>query len=278
MKKGNECPIAERLKKLYDEEKHIDLSERGWAVKVASQMYDSKILSHDDYSPHKSDYLHDDTKAHNIHETAEKALKRHINGGGMTPEWIKHYCDYFECSADYLIGKIDTPLHTCDIPLQVSTIKALKQIAAHDEVLEKSNSQNKERLNKKSGVMPVLVPTRIPFINFIASSKHFINLLSAFIYYLSSDTYTHLLDDTFHKIGDSLYPADENYTAGGSEIRINKDTNKALAKNLMDIYLEKLASEYKAQADANTGIAKKPDKQKKPNKNLEKTHEKPTIN
>lgn len=186
-------------------------------------------------------------------------------------------------SIDYLLGRSDftkdgNKYISSATGLKDKAINQLRNVKAHDVVLKHYNSKNKKRLNKQSGVMPVLVPARIPFINFIIESKHFINLLGAFIYYLSSDTYTHLLDDTFHKIGDSLYPADENYTAGGSEIRINKDTNKALAKNLMDIYLEKLASEYKAQADASTETVKTPRKQKKPNESPEKTHEKPTLN
>ncbi len=120
----------ERLVALY-RTKHIDvINERGWALRVAKEMYDTGILEHDDYKPHKNAETDvTDTKIHN-HSNTKHLLQGHVNGKNISIDWIKNYCIYFGCSSDYLLGFIDTPTHTQydDIPLKLETIQALKRI------------------------------------------------------------------------------------------------------------------------------------------------------
>lgn len=45
---------------------------------------------------------------------AEKTINNHLGKSdckNISVEWIKHYCDFFKCSADYLLGYIDLPTH-----------------------------------------------------------------------------------------------------------------------------------------------------------------------
>lgn len=158
--------------------------------------------------------------------------------------------DRWGVSIDYLLGRSDFTTDGNEYISSVTglsdgSINQLRKVALHDNFLQKSNDKNDKR-NDNLSVRPVLHSLRIPIINFILESKSFINLINDFIYYLDSDRFTNLLDGTFHKLPTKeIIPADNDLIAGGVMIQIDSDTNKALAKNLLDIRLEKLSQEYK---------------------------------
>lgn len=133
MKVRNDFPICERLKYLYST-KNIDTTVNGWALYVAQSLFEMGILDYDNFSTHSNSNVNpgDDTKIH-AHNNVKKALQNHINGKGVSVDYITAYCKFFGCSSDYLLGFIDTPLHTKydDIPLKHETINALKRIKAN---------------------------------------------------------------------------------------------------------------------------------------------------
>ena len=158
--------------------------------------------------------------------------------------------DRWGVSIDYLLGRSDFTTDGNEYISSVTglsdgSINQLRKVALHDNFLQKSNEKSDKR-NDNLSVRPVHHSLRIPIINFILESKSFINLINDFIYYLDSDRFTNLLDGTFHKLPTKeIIPADNDLIAGGVMIQIDSDTNKALAKNLLDIRLEKLSQEYK---------------------------------
>lgn len=158
--------------------------------------------------------------------------------------------DTLEVSIDYLLGRSDFTKDGNEYISSVTGltdkgINQLRRVADHDEFLKQSNEKNKNR-NDNFSVRPVHHVPRIPVINFILESKSFINLINDFIYYLDSDRYTNLLDGSFHELPTKeIIPADKDSVAGSVMIKIDSNTNKALAKNLLDIRLEKLTQEFK---------------------------------
>lgn len=170
-------------------------------------------------------------------------------------EYLIALSERYNVSIDYLLGRSDCTavdnkyIHE-KLGLSDKAINRLKQINESDKQLELSNIKNVFR--DSSSVSPVMIKLRIPFLNFLLESKRFINLLNDLIYFFDSDRYTTLLDDSFHQIKNShglinksFYPANNDLIAGGPEIRIDSDTHKALAKNLLDIHLMKLSEEFK---------------------------------
>ena len=166
--------------------------------------------------------------------------------------------EYFKVSVDYLLGRSEyTQIGNKEISemtgLSDKAINKLKLVCRSDQTITESNKRNLERIeNDSSSVSPVLLKERMSFLNFLLESKRFINLLNDLIYFFDSDRYTTLLDDSFHQIKNShglinksFYPANNDLIAGGSEIRIDEDTHKAISKNLLDIHLMKLSEEYK---------------------------------
>lgn len=134
MKTGNENlthAYNDRLVRLYKEVKNIDVINcRGWALNVAKDMYNLGILKHEDKSPHENtDTQKNDTHIHN-HNNTKHTLQNHVNGQCFGVDWLQNYCLYFGCSSDYLLGNIDTFIHTPydDIPLTLKSINALKKI------------------------------------------------------------------------------------------------------------------------------------------------------
>lgn len=123
--------LVDRLKYLYTT-KGIDINTRGWALPVAKSFFDMGIFDYDNFAVHHNSNVTpgDDTKIH-AHSNVKKALQNHVNGS-VNPgiDYIRAYCDFFGCSSDYLLGFIDTPLHTKydDIPLKFETIQALQEI------------------------------------------------------------------------------------------------------------------------------------------------------
>ena len=165
-------------------------------------------------------------------------------------EYLIALSDKWGVSIDYLLGRSDFTKDGNEYISSVTGltdkgINQLRRVADHDKFLKQSNEKNKNR-NDNFSVRPVHHVLRIPVINFILESKSFINLINDFIYYLDSDRYTNLLDGSFHELPTKeIIPADKDSAAGSVMIKIDSDTNKALAKNLLDIRLEKLAQEFK---------------------------------
>ena len=109
MNLGNRNPIngtfGERLMLLMenDENGPIDTSKRGAAIELSRRMYNKKILeySSDDY----------DIQGKN-RDNARKLIFEHMkldSAENISGKWLKAYCDYFKCSADYLLGYIPLP-------------------------------------------------------------------------------------------------------------------------------------------------------------------------
>jgi transcriptional regulator with XRE-family HTH domain len=155
---------------------------------------------------------------------------------GKSTDWLLGRSDFTQDGNEYISSVTG---------LSDKAINQLRKLVQHDTFLKQSNKKNKQR-NDNLSVRPVHLALRIPVINFILESKSFINLINDFIYYLNSDKYTKLLDGSFHELPTKeIIPADNDLIAGGVMLEIDSDTNKALAKNLLDIRLEKLSQEYK---------------------------------
>lgn len=100
--------FGERLGYLmqHDTEEHggsIDPENRGASKELTKRLYKFKILEYNDSS--------ENSKSQQINITGRTVLK-HLSSES-TPEtiWIKRYCEYFKCSADYLFGYIPLPTH-----------------------------------------------------------------------------------------------------------------------------------------------------------------------
>ena len=158
--------------------------------------------------------------------------------------------DKWHVSIDYLLGRSDcTSVENEYISkktgLSDKAINKLHDLVQRDDFLEQANEKNANR-NDNLSVRPVHIPSILKTINFVLESRRATNLLTFLTYYLDSDKYTTLLDGSFKPLpSKDLYPADNDLVAGGVMIKIDSDTNKALAKNLLDIQLGKLAAEYK---------------------------------
>lgn len=126
--------FCDRLKYLYDEKK-IDTTCKGWYNKVAQELFDTGICdftnTHDMFST-KTEKQTRQTEISNVGRTLEKHLTV-TDAKKIQTEYIMIYCAYFDCSSDYLLGFISSPLHTKydDIPLKHQTITALKRIKAN---------------------------------------------------------------------------------------------------------------------------------------------------
>ncbi len=69
-----------------------------------------KDLLHDMYEGKYKvfDYPADCDKAYERVKT-QRRIAQHINGKKASIAWIKNYCKFFGCSADYMLGLIDSP-------------------------------------------------------------------------------------------------------------------------------------------------------------------------
>lgn len=90
--------VSSRLLSLYAS-KGIDTNKKGWYLPVADSMKKAGLL---DFS--------DDAKRAYTGHVIEGHLKRPPKTG-LSFEWIDRYCRYFKCSADYIMGYIETPTH-----------------------------------------------------------------------------------------------------------------------------------------------------------------------
>ena len=158
--------------------------------------------------------------------------------------------DKWGVSIDYLLGRSDCTSVENDYiskktGLSDKAINKLHDLVQRDDFLNDSNIKSAQRTDNLA-VRPVNIPSILKTINFVLESRRATNLLTFLTYYLDSSKYTTLLDGSFKPlVSKDLYPADNDLVAGGVMIKIDSDTNKALAKNLLDIQLGKLAAEYK---------------------------------
>ena len=126
--------FCDRLKYLYGTI-DIDTDSKGWSVKVARMLFDNGIC---EYS-YTSDGLNEQTEVQtqaNERGNVGRVLEKHIkvkDASKIDTKYIMIYCSLFGCSSDYLLGFINTPLHTAydDVPLKHETINALKRIRAN---------------------------------------------------------------------------------------------------------------------------------------------------
>ena len=218
-------------------------------------MKNSKILPIRKLRESRTD-MNQESFAETVLHISTKAYANYENGLQAIPSDILiKLSDYYKVSIDYLLGRSDFTTDGNKYISEVTglsdkAINRLRKLNEADKDIEFSNIKNV--FKDSSSVSPVMIRLRIPIINFILESKRLTRLLDDFSYFLDSDRYTTLIDDSFHQIKNShglinkhFYPADKDLIAGSSEIRIDSDTHKALAKNLLDIHLMKLSEEFK---------------------------------
>jgi len=165
--------------------------------------------------------------------------------------------DYYHVSLDYLLGRsccrsVDNEYIHQVTGLSDGSINQLKKLVQRDDFLEQANEKNAKRTDNLS-VRPVHIAPLLKTINYVLESRLATNLLTFLAYYLDSDKYTTLLDGTFRPLpSKDLYPANKDLVAGGIMIPIDSVTNKALAKNLLQEQLAKLAQEYSKRFSADS--------------------------
>lgn len=78
---------------------------RGAATELSKRLFEKGILEYN--SP---DYDNQGKQKNNVARTINEHLKKE-SAGNVEGYWLKIYCDYFNCSADYLFGYIELPTH-----------------------------------------------------------------------------------------------------------------------------------------------------------------------
>lgn len=92
-----------RLEALMKQE-GIDISKKGANADLARKMIKNESLS----------FLVNEDMRKRV-ETARSRIENHRktdSAENIEGKWLKAYCDFFKCSADYLFGHIDFPTHT----------------------------------------------------------------------------------------------------------------------------------------------------------------------
>lgn len=120
MKNEFKNTFGERLEFLM-KERGIDPTEKGADTKLAKDMLKTKCLPF---------YVNEALKAQ---ESARVRIGKHrkiTSAENIEGKWLKAYCDYFKCSADYLFGYISSPTHEeTDIKKETGlSEKAIKQL------------------------------------------------------------------------------------------------------------------------------------------------------
>lgn len=111
MNNAHECTFGERLEKLMVED-GIDIAKKkGADTELASRMLARGCLSF---------YVNEYYQARNSARTQIGRHRNAISASSLEGKWLKAYCDYFNCSADYLFGYIDLPTHA-DTDIQKET-------------------------------------------------------------------------------------------------------------------------------------------------------------
>ncbi len=94
------------------------------AEELSQLMHDAGILK---YSSKKG-VTHEQSILHSA-----KTINNHRNGLSVGTDWIKYYCEFFNCSADYLVGIIEYPTHeitdiVSEIGLDTESISRLQKM------------------------------------------------------------------------------------------------------------------------------------------------------
>lgn len=79
--------------------------KQGAATELSKRLFEKGILEYN--SP---DYDNQGKQKNNVAHTIREHLKKE-SAGNVDGYWLKIYCDYFHCSADYLFGYIELPTH-----------------------------------------------------------------------------------------------------------------------------------------------------------------------
>lgn len=118
--------FGERLEFLM-ESKGFDITKKGANTALAKQMLSNGCLNFyvNEY-PKSKDSARSRIECHRKTDSAEQ-----VEG-----KWLKAYCDYFKCSADFLFGYINLPTHTdtdihTQIGLSFDAIKKLKSFTTY---------------------------------------------------------------------------------------------------------------------------------------------------
>lgn len=121
------CTFGERLEKLMvDDGINID-KKKGADTELAAKMLKSGCLNF---------YVNEYQKSLNSARTQIGRHRKVDSASNLDGKWLKAYCDYFGCSADYLFGYISLPTHTAsDIQKQTGlSSDAIKNIATEQNL------------------------------------------------------------------------------------------------------------------------------------------------
>lgn len=127
MKNEFKNTFRERLEFLM-KERGINTAEKGANTKLAKDMLKTKCLPF---------YVNETLKAQ---ESARVRIGEHrkvLSAESIEGKWLKAYCDYFGCSADFLFGYISLPTHKeSDIQENINmSYSAIQKMMAGDNYL-----------------------------------------------------------------------------------------------------------------------------------------------
>ena len=222
---------------------------------VANGIY--KYLLHDMYEGRYKvlDYPADCTTAPDKADqrnTTQKTIAGHINGKKASISWIKRYCKFFGCSADYMLGLIDCPtkeitdIHNATglTPISIKGLKVLN--AAEKEVLNNLLTVKRGLYFKRmlAAIRQFLYGNyRIPITHQIVYQDQ--NGITVRNNVIPSDSADFIIDDNGNKVyilhlqDDSLI---ENDTL---DILIDDDYTESTAINSLSITITRFKDQFK---------------------------------
>ena len=129
MKIGFQNPnfiFGERLRYLFSNAGY-DVSKKGWRIQVAKAFFALGIVK----------YQSENLKGKENNNLARQIHSHCSMKDGKVPEtvWICRYCQFFCCSADYLLGIIDRPTHEHE---DIGSVTGLSDCAI-DEIMNMSD-------------------------------------------------------------------------------------------------------------------------------------------
>lgn len=202
--------------------------------------------------------MNQETFAEKVLHISPKTYANYENGLKPIPSNVlESLSDYYNVSIDYLLGRsdftsIDNEYIHQQLGLSDKAINNLKSIVISDMRLKEGNERSQAMISEleNCSVCPCNLPLRLPAINSIVESKQFKNLISTFCSYANAvcNKGVNLLNGEFKKLpNNTLYLADENFTAIGCAINIDGISNAAWIKNILDGQVLALSAEYMLQ-------------------------------
>lgn len=95
-----------------------------------------------------NDMIQDMEKNIDMPSNSYKTIKSHVFGGNCDVKWLKRYCEYFDCPADYLLGFIEKDFADIHTKTGLSNI-AIRKLATNKDyrfvanaLLEKNGIDN----------------------------------------------------------------------------------------------------------------------------------------